>query len=167
MYASVLHAILRVGIPAQCRGRQGLTLPSWYRTVSAKSDRWLGFRRPRSSVLHAISSPALGPQFIACNTPAAGTVCQPTALHAIIGRNKRPVRTGCASERRDQAQKFGNPALGSSAKRTFSQRWAFHPNLKNRERIAITDSGVKFDIGDNDDLETVWPASVSSMNPPF
>lgn len=40
-------------------------------------------------------------------------------------------------------------------------------NLKIRWRIAINDKVVKIDIDDNDNVETVWPASVNSMSPPF
>lgn len=61
-YGSALHAI---------------SWSEWRRTTSAAECR---ARSPRPFVLHAISSPALDPRFVACNTPSQAETCRPFSI---------------------------------------------------------------------------------------
>ena len=83
-----MEQVVAVAAPRR-RGEIG-ALKVGEESVSASPDRM----RPAAAaaVLHAMSSPALDPWFIACNMPGLGRHSMQVGLHAIIARNKPPVR---------------------------------------------------------------------------
>jgi hypothetical protein len=64
------------------------------RRCGSEPSIWLGIegaRLARACVLHAISSPALGPRFGACNTPAAAATSQPFQLACDVCTQKMAI----------------------------------------------------------------------------
>jgi hypothetical protein len=97
-YGSVLHAM------------------SWLERRRTISVAHTGRDPPRSRVLHAMSSPALGPRFAACNTPGWVATC-------------RPFRLATRQNRRISVRVH-------VSYRTNPHTWAFHPRECGSDRPA-------------------------------
>ena len=113
-----------VAIAAQGRRREVVT-----RQAGEEGDHpaRFGGRSPRLLVLHAKSSPALAPRFVACNTPVQIPISRPMRLHAMIARNKQAVRTQIGMEFLLLNSNRRNSVGVLVSYRTFSHDCPFRP----------------------------------------
>src|SRR5271156_1307301 len=107
------------------------------RRVSKQGYELLGACRAHrpladAHVLHAKSSPALAPRFIACNTPWQFMILSAISIERNDCTQETPTRDDATPEKIKSGRKTGKTPSKDRPYRAILRRWAFRPQMNDR-----------------------------------